>query len=129
MPGVDYSAHISNGPDPFEKFDELPDYAFPAAFDFNLEDLPALNLATPVQNLGTIIETPNKNNKTLACSYPYCNRAFSRKQDLLRHELSVHEKDGTFTCQVASCGRFIRGFPRKDKRDVHEKKMHGLRRV
>jgi hypothetical protein len=63
------------------------------------------------------------------CAYPYCGRRFARKQDLFRHERSVHHKDDTFACQIIQCPRFVRGFPRKDKRDEHERKVHGPDRL
>ncbi|KAF2241685.1 hypothetical protein BU26DRAFT_524849 [Trematosphaeria pertusa] len=59
------------------------------------------------------------------CLYPNCNKRFSRIYDLRRHHRGKHEGTAEFTCRYPGCRRGIRGFPRKDKRDDHERKIHG----
>jgi hypothetical protein len=62
--------------------------------------------------------------KVFICTYENCNKQYSRKPDLHRHHRGVHLQDQRFKCRVNSCERAIRGFPRRDKRDMHERKMH-----
>lgn len=61
--------------------------------------------------------------RTFMCSY--CSEVFSHKKDMKRHERSIHNLVANFPCQFPPCQRALRGFTRKDKRDEHEKKMHG----
>jgi hypothetical protein len=58
------------------------------------------------------------------CTYGDCNRKYSRMPDLRRHYRGSHLEDRRFKCRALGCERAVRGFPRRDKRDVHEKKMH-----
>jgi hypothetical protein len=58
------------------------------------------------------------------CTRDNCNKRYSRLQDLRRHCRGFHLQDHQFKCRALGCERAVRGFPRKDKRDIHEKKMH-----
>ncbi|KAI4950240.1 hypothetical protein J4E91_004896 [Alternaria rosae] len=58
------------------------------------------------------------------CTYIGCNKKYSRMPDLRRHYRGSHLDDRRFRCRALGCERAIHGFPRRDKRDVHEKKMH-----
>lgn len=58
------------------------------------------------------------------CTYSDCNKKYSRMPDLRRHYRGSHLEDRRFKCRALGCERAIRGFPRRDKRDIHEKKMH-----
>ena len=58
------------------------------------------------------------------CPHKGCNKKYSRKPDLGRHYRGEHANDRRFKCRFGGCDRTIRGFARKDKRDVHERKMH-----
>lgn len=58
------------------------------------------------------------------CTRDNCNKRYSRLQDLHRHCRGFHLHDHQFKCRALGCERAVRGFPRKDKRDTHEKKMH-----
>jgi len=58
------------------------------------------------------------------CTYGDCNKKYSRMPDLRRHYRGSHLEDRRFKCRALGCERAIRGFPRRDKRDTHEKKMH-----
>ncbi|KAI1120926.1 hypothetical protein F5Y10DRAFT_272573 [Nemania abortiva] len=59
------------------------------------------------------------------CDLGSCHHPFSRRQDLVRHRDSVHFRRRTFVCGHAGCRRHVVGFPRKDKRDEHERRVHG----
>lgn len=63
--------------------------------------------------------------KSYVCTYQQCNKEFSRIYDLHRHRRGIHERQAQFSCRYAGCPREVRAFPRKDKRDEHEKKIHG----
>ena len=69
----------------------------------------------------------DKNNKIYHCAIPACNRSFKRRQELSRHHKSKHQRSEEYPCRVVGCGR-EKGFPRKDKRDDHERKVHGITR-
>lgn len=58
------------------------------------------------------------------CTYSDCNKTYSRMPDLRRHYRGSHLEDRQFKCRALGCERAIRGFSRRDKRDIHEKKMH-----
>ena len=58
------------------------------------------------------------------CTYGYCNKKYSRMPDLRRHYRGSHLEERRFICRALGCERAIRGFPRRDKRDTHEKEMH-----
>jgi len=61
------------------------------------------------------------------CDTDRCGRPFKRLSDLRRHHDSLHGRQGYFKCRASSlCKRAMSGFPRKDKRDEHERKMHKL---
>ncbi|KAI4639507.1 uncharacterized protein J4E78_010918 [Alternaria triticimaculans] len=58
------------------------------------------------------------------CTHTGCDKKYSRMPDLRRHYRGSHLDDRRFLCRALGCERAIHGFPRRDKRDVHEKKMH-----
>ena len=81
------------------------------------------NSTTPTGNAGDIpfrVETK----RVYICTHTGCNKKYSRMPDLRRHYRGSHLEDRRFNCRALGCERAIRGFPRRDKRDVHEKKMH-----
>lgn len=61
--------------------------------------------------------------RTFVCSE--CFQRFSYDKDLKRHIGSIHERAEFKYCSFSNCDRASRGFARKDKRDEHEKKIHG----
>ncbi|KAH6629248.1 hypothetical protein C7974DRAFT_183767 [Boeremia exigua] len=61
---------------------------------------------------------------TYACIEANCNKKYSRKPDLVRHYRGAHLHDQRYKCRIAACERSQRGFPRRDKRDDHERKVH-----
>jgi len=64
----------------------------------------------------------------LLCSVKDCKRTepFGRKGELDRHISSVHKRGRTWKCPLKSCERHTKGFPRKDKFDIHIRTMrHG----
>ena len=79
--------------------------------------------STPTSNTGDIpfrVETK----RVYICTHTGCNKKYSRMPDLRRHYRGSHLDDRPFQCRALGCERAIHGFPRRDKRDVHEKKMH-----
>jgi hypothetical protein len=60
------------------------------------------------------------------CTYRNCNKEFGRKPELYRHHRSVHKAERPYKCRDTGCLRAFRGFPRTDKRDDHERKVHKL---
>jgi hypothetical protein len=62
--------------------------------------------------------------RVYVCMHTGCNKKYSRMPDLRRHFRGSHLQDRRFKCRAPGCERAVRGFPRRDKRDVHEKKMH-----
>lgn len=65
---------------------------------------------------------------TWICTRPPCvSRRFTRYQELSRHQNSVHVRAQTFLCRTPGCNRARRGYSRKDKRDGHEKRVHGAK--
>jgi hypothetical protein len=69
-----------------------------------------------------------KTKTVFICAYRNCNKEFGRKPELYRHHLSAHKAERPYKCRDNSCSRSIHGFPRTDKRDDHERKVHGVRR-
>lgn len=63
--------------------------------------------------------------KTYVCTYHHCNERFTRIYDLHRHHRGVHEGEANFRCRYTGCLRAVKAFPRKDKRNEHERKIHG----
>lgn len=72
------------------------------------------------------------------CSEADCGKRFTRRSDLRRHINTRHsnERSERFFCRVADCLRSNtpgsggpgRGFPRRDKRNDHERRVHHLTR-
>lgn len=61
----------------------------------------------------------------LICTYQDCGKKFSRLPELRRHHRGTHQGHRPYRCRAQSCRRSIDGFPRRDKRDDHERKVHG----
>ena len=62
------------------------------------------------------------------CNYGGCHESFSRRYDLQRHH-EVHSPLHTYWCRAQGCKRNeavigAKPFPRKDKRNEHERKVH-----
>jgi hypothetical protein len=74
-----------------------------------------------VDNLNFRIETK----QFFVCAYGTCNKRYARLPDLRRHHRGAHQGNHQFKCRASGCTRAIRGFARRDKRDSHEKSMHG----
>lgn len=75
-------------------------------------------------DLTTDISFRTETKTVYVCTRDNCNKRYSRLQDLRRHCRGLHLHDHQFKCRALGCERAVRGFPRKDKRDTHEKKMH-----
>jgi uncharacterized Zn-finger protein len=58
------------------------------------------------------------------CTHENCNKKYSRMPDLRRHYRGAHQDDRRFKCRALGCERAVRGFPRRNKRDIHEQRMH-----
>ena len=58
------------------------------------------------------------------CTFPGCNKQYARVADLQRHYRGSHNGLKPFKCRFEGCERAVRGFPRKDKRDDHERTVH-----
>ena len=112
---------------------ELPPY--PALHDPSLHSLSLCTPPPPPQNSFTSTDSlvalsdsaPNFvqiSRREFVCLLNGCNKHFTRISDLRRHHLSVHRKTSAFFCRFPLCNRAIRGFPRKDKRNDHEEKIH-----
>lgn len=66
---------------------------------------------------------------TWVCTINSCGSRFGKYQELARHQNSLHFQRRRYPCRIPGCLRSRRGFPRKDKRDDHEKKVHGTQVV
>jgi hypothetical protein len=91
--------------------------------EFDLSTSPAMDSGPSNSTPGTVpfrVET-----KTFfVCTEHNCNKRFSRLPDLHRHHRGTHQDLRPFRCRALGCERAERGFPRRDKRDVHERKTH-----
>jgi hypothetical protein len=87
---------------------------------------PSFTVNHPKQGMvvGATIPFRVETKKVYICCHGDCNKKYSRMPDLCRHHRGVHQNDRRFKCRVFACEPAIRGFPRRDKRDAHEKKMH-----
>lgn len=56
----------------------------------------------------------------------HCNTVFARKSDLQRHIQTKHSQGHSHFCPFEDCDRSIEGYPRKDKLDEHNKKLHPM---
>ena len=67
--------------------------------------------------------------KAVICTYHDCGARFTRRSDLRRHHNNIHLRARPFFCGFNGCERAANGigFSRKDKRDSHEKKVHGAK--
>lgn len=80
-------------------------------------------LETPARDASAIpfrIETK----RVYICAYQNCNKKYGRLPELRRHQRGAHLNDQRWKCRSAGCDRTTRGFPRRDKRDDHERKVH-----
>lgn len=59
------------------------------------------------------------------CTHHSCDKKFSRLPELRRHHRGAHEGHRPYICRTTGCRRAVVGFPRRDKRDDHERKIHG----
>ncbi|OMP86853.1 hypothetical protein BK809_0000528 [Diplodia seriata] len=70
-----------------------------------------------------------KRNGRYHCLFQPCTKSFTREADLFRHQNTCHLGSTTFWCSSTGCNRSRshpsgRPFPRKDKRNDHERKVH-----
>jgi hypothetical protein len=65
-----------------------------------------------------------KTKTVFICTFEDCGKELGRKTELYRHHRSAHEQERPFKCHDTACYRSVRGFPRKDKRDDHVRKVH-----
>ena len=63
------------------------------------------------------------NNGGFPCPRPGCRNTCSRRSDIPRHILTVHERHRWVQCSVRGC---TRTFCRKDKLDKHLRKDHHM---
>jgi len=71
----------------------------------------------------------DKHTKPYSCTEPLCDRInFGDKAGLQRHERERHGKHGAprYFCQVETCSRHLKGFPRRKNRDVHVRTCHNI---
>jgi hypothetical protein len=100
----------------------------PEPWNFNFATMP---LADPSSTISPANSFSNStliklDNGRFQCTMDNCRRSFARKADATRHHRSKHlPVRDFFFCGWAGCERQLRGFPRKDKRDDHERKIHG----
>ena len=76
----------------------------------------------------TTVASPRKQANRFICNYGGCHKSFSRRYDLQRHN-EVHSPLHAYWCRAQGCKRNeavigAKPFPRKDKRDDHERKAH-----
>lgn len=115
----------------FEPFDhttfrDLPCTTTPQHFDAPLTNtfpsppgthtLPKAELSFREETIGV--------KKVFICTFRGCNKRFSRRYNLNRHRDCVHHKSGKYKCRRQGCERTLDGFPRRDKRDEHERTPH-----
>ncbi|KAK4222447.1 hypothetical protein QBC38DRAFT_81903 [Podospora fimiseda] len=94
---------------------------------------PMLSISPESAALPPVVSSSNNSswikldNGKFKCNFNNCGRSFTRKADANRHYKLKHEVTGrdSFLCQWEGCERRLRGFSRKDKRDEHERKVHG----
>jgi len=79
--------------------------------------------AAPRRRIGAQRNQPITGGPRFACPWPTCPATFGRKDDLRRHEVTVHTNPRTYSCTVVGCGK---GFARKDKLKEHMRVRHGL---
>lgn len=90
--------------------------------------------APPTPDHTTRLETPTsfpyplpfktETKHVYICTYQSCNKKYGRLPELRRHQRGAHLNDQRWKCRSAGCDRTMRGFPRRDKRDDHERKVH-----
>lgn len=69
----------------------------------------------------------NVPNAEIICSRLDCFRSFCRRSDLMRHINTKHMIVTKFCCPVSGCKRSReQSFTRKDKRDDHVRRTHGI---
>jgi len=71
----------------------------------------------------------DKHTKPYSCTESSCEGLnFGDKAGLQRHEKERHGKHGAtrYFCNVETCPRRLRGFPRKKNRDVHVRTCHNV---
>jgi hypothetical protein len=104
----------------------LPVYASNTSFLYNSTAnnmRPSASLAH-LPDVTDLVRYRVKTKEVFICTYANCNKEFGRKPELYRHHRGAHKKERPFKCQASNCERSVRGFPRRDKRDEHFKKMH-----
>jgi hypothetical protein len=104
----------------------LPVYASNTSFLYNHaphDRHPSVSLAH-LPDVTHLVRYRVKTKEVFICTYANCNKGFGRKPELYRHHRGAHRKERPFKCQARNCERSVRGFPRRDKRDEHFKKMH-----
>ncbi|KAH7070093.1 hypothetical protein FB567DRAFT_220163 [Paraphoma chrysanthemicola] len=121
----------SHMPDALSGFDSTPDnhqIAFPSSIyvlpdPFNLPPPPA-SLPIWFNDSTNTVPFRVKTKTFYICTEHNCNKKFSRLPDVHRHHRGTHQDLRPFRCRALGCERGERGFPRRDKRDMHERKMH-----
>jgi hypothetical protein len=82
-----------------------------------------MGVETPASDTSAIpfrIETK----RVYICIFQNCNKRYGRLPELRRHQRGAHLDDRRWKCRITGCDRTTRGFPRRDKRDDHERKVH-----
>ncbi|GME24401.1 hypothetical protein GTA08_BOTSDO04678 [Neofusicoccum parvum] len=83
------------------------------------------HVALPSDNPKSAKSWEMRDNKYF-CLYQGCHSPFFKRiGDLERHQNNVHTQTKFFWCRSDECDRG-RPFPRKDKRNEHERKIHGV---
>ena len=112
---VDYSqAHPITGTNTNPQFLALP-------------DSPTSQPKSPAYGHTLDYRTYKKEVEVFVCATGACNKEYSRKPDLIRHQRGAHQGNQRFKCHIGMCKRAKRGFARSDKRDDHERRVHAKR--
>lgn len=104
---------------------------YAAASPPTLHHQAATSIVTPLSEFRTLpllsdIHFSKLSNRDWLCTFSECGRHFTRCSDLARHHKTMHLRLESFFCRFTSCRRHQRGFPRKDKRNCHERTVHGM---
>ncbi|KAH7048413.1 hypothetical protein B0J12DRAFT_114264 [Macrophomina phaseolina] len=69
-----------------------------------------------------------KRDDRYCCLIRPCSQTFDRVADLFRHQEAYHHRRRAYWCSHYECERAAggRAFPRKDKRNEHGRRVHGI---